>query len=350
MRSLAAKHGARAVLALRAFDEILRTIAYAGEEPVLQEAVPLVRELLESEQAIAYRMFPSERAAFELDFAFTAGMGPTERVRKVAEPFLARARGPVTLYRIPTPRPEERNVIHWAKTPEERRTYEAAPIVRGLYPALGLAGQDQIRVVLCDGPHLLAWLGAFRLERYGEREAERLALVVEPLVRRLRLEERLRQLGLRSTALDVALEALGVPAFLIDHRGRVAHANTAGRSLLADERRALVERAKGPGADPRFQLWRIQADGLPPHHLLVASPKRAVERKLAAFVQRWKLSSRQVEVLLALLEGKPNKQIAAELGVREGTVEFHVTGLLRKVDATNRSELAAIFWSDDAEP
>jgi DNA-binding NarL/FixJ family response regulator len=53
-----------------------------------------------------------------------------------------------------------------------------------------------------------------------------------------------------------------------------------------------------------------------------------------------------VEVLELVARGKTNKEIAAVLGRSEGTVEVHVTNLLRKYGASNRAGLVAMFWGE----
>lgn len=109
----------------------------------------------------------------EVDFAFGTGIGPRRRFLELGAAFFARHSGPVTTYHLPSPKPEEQNVVQILDTEEARERYQGAPIVRELFPPLGLRGQDQIRVILCDGPHLLAWLGAYRLDPFGEKEAGR---------------------------------------------------------------------------------------------------------------------------------------------------------------------------------
>ena len=49
------------------------------------------------------------------------------------------------------------------------------------------------------------------------------------------------------------------------------------------------------------------------------------------------LSMREMTVLEYLGEGKKNKQIAAALGLSEGTVKMHVMSICKKLDATNRT-------------
>lgn len=59
----------------------------------------------------------------------------------------------------------------------------------------------------------------------------------------------------------------------------------------------------------------------------------------------WALSRRQTDVLRLLLLGRSNKEIASRLNIVEGTVELHVTQLLRKARVTSRTEMMALFWA-----
>jgi DNA-binding CsgD family transcriptional regulator len=71
-----------------------------------------------------------------------------------------------------------------------------------------------------------------------------------------------------------------------------------------------------------------------------------VERRLRRARDIAQLTPRQVEVLELVAQGKTNKEIAAALGRSEGTVEVHVTNLLRKYGASNRAGLVALFWGE----
>ncbi len=53
------------------------------------------------------------------------------------------------------------------------------------------------------------------------------------------------------------------------------------------------------------------------------------------------MSDRELEVLRLVAAGKPNRQIADELYVSIHTVKKHVTHILDKLGAANRTEVTA---------
>jgi DNA-binding NarL/FixJ family response regulator len=57
------------------------------------------------------------------------------------------------------------------------------------------------------------------------------------------------------------------------------------------------------------------------------------------------LTPRELEVLALLARGLPNKEIADSLYIGERTVKFHVSSILAKLDAANRTEAARIAIS-----
>lgn len=50
------------------------------------------------------------------------------------------------------------------------------------------------------------------------------------------------------------------------------------------------------------------------------------------------LTPMQLKVLLGVLEGRLNKQIAHDLSISEATVKAHMTAILRKLDVQNRTQ------------
>ena len=68
---------------------------------------------------------------------------------------------------------------------------------------------------------------------------------------------------------------------------------------------------------------------------------RESERALAALRERFdKLSSREREIMLHLVAGRLNKQIASDIGIAESTVKVHRTHLMRKMKARSLPALS----------
>jgi DNA-binding NarL/FixJ family response regulator len=59
--------------------------------------------------------------------------------------------------------------------------------------------------------------------------------------------------------------------------------------------------------------------------------------KLAARMERPTLSDREFEVLSLIAKGKNNKAIASDLNITENTVKFHVTNVMIKLGASDRT-------------
>jgi two-component system, NarL family, response regulator len=59
--------------------------------------------------------------------------------------------------------------------------------------------------------------------------------------------------------------------------------------------------------------------------------------KLAARMDRPNLSDREQEVLALMAKGKSNKAIAADLTITDNTVKFHVTNVMIKLGASDRT-------------
>lgn len=76
-----------------------------------------------------------------------------------------------------------------------------------------------------------------------------------------------------------------------------------------------------------------------PASSLVAA-HRAPEMAAAAPKTNGLFTARQAAVVEALRRGKANKIIAYELKMRESTVKVHVRNIMRKLHATNRTEVA----------
>jgi FixJ family two-component response regulator len=69
--------------------------------------------------------------------------------------------------------------------------------------------------------------------------------------------------------------------------------------------------------------------------------RRESDKALAGLRERFDtLSSREREIMLHVMAGRLNKQIAHDIGIAESTVKVHRTNLMRKMKARSLPELS----------
>lgn len=115
----------------------------------------------------------------------------------------------------------------------------------------------------------------------------------------------------------------------------------------ADARRALASGALGyvlkssPSQDMLDALIRVLDGGIYVPPILEGDEQPEDPLSLMPLSsQGIRLTHRQLEVLKLLLQGKPNKIIARELDLSEGTVKIHVAAIFKALGVTNRTEAA----------
>ena len=65
----------------------------------------------------------------------------------------------------------------------------------------------------------------------------------------------------------------------------------------------------------------------------------AVTHDLAYYQQKFDFTRRELDVLTGILEAKTAITIAEELGIKERTVRFHISNILKKTGLTHSAEL-----------
>lgn len=106
---------------------------------------------------------------------------------------------------------------------------------------------------------------------------------------------------------------------------------------------ALECQEPGESVFPEQLLRRLMdaLEGAPPEGSAL------LDRRIEDAARRWGLTPREREVLDLVVEGQTNKEIAGELGCQEGTVEVHVSRMLKKSGAANRAQLVTRVWKTD---
>jgi DNA-binding CsgD family transcriptional regulator len=133
-------------------------------------------------------------------------------------------------------------------------------------------------------------------------------------------------------ALQTVLTAFRAPALVIGRRGEIVCANEAGRVLVGG-------RLQAPElSGPQWEVRALAGAGARDWSLVVWRGETA---QSAPARRGWKLTPRQREVLALIARGLSNAGIAESLGIRPGTVEFHVSALFDKVGVNSRAALLA---------
>ncbi|MHA6760848.1 response regulator transcription factor [Streptacidiphilus sp. PAMC 29251] len=69
-----------------------------------------------------------------------------------------------------------------------------------------------------------------------------------------------------------------------------------------------------------------------------------------ALARSVELTSREIEVLMAMSEGESSPVLAGLLGISERTVKFHISNIRRKLGDPTRSQLSIIAFLIQATP
>ena len=83
------------------------------------------------------------------------------------------------------------------------------------------------------------------------------------------------------------------------------------------------------------------------YHFYFSSPISKTEKTLKEdFINNFSITKREQEIIIELLNGKSNKELAQALFVSEKTIETHLANIYRKVGVKNRLELFSRLQND----
>jgi DNA-binding NarL/FixJ family response regulator len=106
-----------------------------------------------------------------------------------------------------------------------------------------------------------------------------------------------------------------------------------------------VGRALKAGARGYLLKGNVHTDLLETIRAVHAGKKRIppdVAIQLAMHTAEDQLTARELDILKLIAQGNPNKEIAAQLSVREDTVKSHVSNILEKLGANDRTHAVTI--------
>ncbi|MDB4960832.1 MAG: LuxR family transcriptional regulator [Myxococcales bacterium] len=316
-------------------------------------ALPEIRQLTELDSLLCVCPIERSRGWFVERFD-TDNFSSGARFKSLFLAFFDDAPRRYAWYDAVRPEPSQRNVAIDALDIIPAGEYEQSAIYAQVMRPVGLHRHRQPRALLCDGPSLLAWFGGFHDQRVTRRQRRMLSAFLPAIRRRLSIERRLNAAPRLAAALEVALEQLGAPAFVIDGAGRVHETNSAGSALLATRPtevsaalRACIARAPTPLP---FELTPVAQRGTAMHWLAILRESTADARiveAVSAAATRWMLTPRQRTVLEQVLRGEATTTIAATLGVSERAVEQHISAMFVRAEVANRAALVvAVLLAD----
>jgi hypothetical protein len=255
-----------------------------GDPPATTWLLPELRSLLQAEFAGAYRPRVKEQG-WALDFMHADGASAaalktmfTSYVETLppSDTFLGQGNPHLVPF-------DQRNRV---MTAAHLATTDSGAPYAALFSALGILGHDQVRVLVCDGPQALSWIGATRELPFREREVAILRRLTRPLVRRLRLERHTHSVPPMAAVVEALLEAVGVPAFVIGPKCTFELANPAGLTLLQQDREGVLRSIQGSVASvdadvADYSITRVRAPGWPAYVLAIRNtPARIRNRGL----------------------------------------------------------------------
>jgi DNA-binding CsgD family transcriptional regulator len=331
--------------------EFIRSGAPKGAD-VLEIATRELAPVLDTEQTVGIRLEVAD-GGVSLASVRSPFHGASRVERSLRSQVESQPRG-AALFDPTAPDPAQRNVVLSLADLQQMtgRSLSSTPVGQLLLRS-GFSLSDVVRTLLCDGPVLLAWFGAFRDRPFGGPEREHVARLLKPLRDRLTLQGRLAAVEWAASAMKAALSATGAATIVFRRPLRLLHCNPAARALLESDRAALLAGLREEIAGRGDGTWIVQrlsdVDG-PDHYLAMRrAPPCDPGPRAALAVARMALTRSQGKVLELVARGQSNRVIAGSLSCSESAVEQHVSALLRRYDVEGRAELVARFWTDGVQ-
>jgi DNA-binding CsgD family transcriptional regulator/PAS domain-containing protein len=245
---------------------------------------------------------------------------------------------------------------------------------------------DFVSVTLEKTPTSAAMFGVFRHERQGiadETMLRRMSLLVPHIRRAVFIGNSVDRQSAKMAAFEDTLDGLSGALILVDRTVRIVHANAVAYHALAQEDlilarsgrlafidrsaddalRAAVSRHSAPSTQDNTTISLGRKDGerfmahiLP---LTIRSGQLSTTSSAVAaiFVQRaaldldsapdiialtYGLTPSERRVLLAIVEIGGGPDVAASLGIGEGTVKTHLRNIFAKTGATRQADLVKL--------
>jgi DNA-binding CsgD family transcriptional regulator len=330
----------------RRLREIARELGTIRESSLTALAwlAPTLREVLRTEKAVTCTYAP--RADGLSIVRGGESKLPTE-IHAFTDEWLRTAPVRWTSFNPMRPEPAHRNRAMTLDDIQRVSGLASPPVVSAVYAKYGLARDDTLRVLVCDGASLVGYVALFQANPFEKRQKRLLSHLVPAIQQRLSRERLLSHASSTKLLLGAALEEIPSAAFVLSDGGRVIETNRLGARWLdakgLDGRRALRDAvvAPAPTATASFRLTRVVTAEESPKVLAVELTTMATFYAVARAGDRWGFTARELQVLEGVADGVPTRTLAAHLAVSERTVEAHLTRMFAKAQVATRAEMIA---------
>jgi DNA-binding CsgD family transcriptional regulator len=274
------------------------------------------------------------------------GLPNPTRFRSLSAALIAQNPEPYGFFDADAPESPQRNVLVDVRARVPAKQFESSRAYREVLAPLRLHEHHLYRAVLCEGRTVLAWLGLYHPTPLTDAQRKQVTVVLPALRKRLAHERQLAAGPLISAALEVVLDQIAAPAFVVGANGRLLEVNEAGRALLTTRRAELAKAITATLANEEapipIDLTPLDSRGAKNHWLAVLRTRTEDSRvadALARAATRLGLTRRQREVLEHVITGGSNATIADALRVSERAIEQHLTAIFDRAAVDSRAAL-----------
>lgn len=325
---------------VRAVEDALAHYSLDGDN--LTSALEALRELLDTDKVLLYSLEP-RRGTADLCVVRDVTVNVKDAGwRESFDDYLVGRGVSWGTFNPVNPEPTQRDRVLDMREVDALTRGRNRPIQELLYKRLDTVGGDTLRVLVCDGPSMLAWVGIVQPVKTTRRQRDLFELVVPAFRRRLKFDRIVSEAEIARGAVATALEQANGPAWFLGPGGRIEHANAEARAQLDADRAAtlaLLDRCIAGTAGPRFSVLPVRGEGGRGGHIVVETIARGAAQGVLRAAIRLGLTPAQTRVLEHVARGASNAAIAAELKVAERTVEAHITAILEKAQVPSRAAL-----------
>ncbi len=236
--------------------------------------------------------------------------------------------------------------------------------------------------------HFISLMRPWSAGTYSEHELALARVLMPHLQRAVEISQRLRQADVLASAALATLDVLRHPVLLLDHDGRVLHANATGNTLLAsadglgatlgilqaatpaltNRLHAVLARAAGAGGKPaQANALRLpkRSGGAPLAMLVmpfrheahwslsrkpailvcVTDPQAVAALPARQLMDLFGLTGSEAALAADLLAGQELREIARHRGRSINTVRTHLARVMAKTNVNRQSELMRLLAS-----